>query len=355
MSWIEDVVLISMSEDRLAGRGKMRKRFIYSVIAVVLMMGLLTGCGAFGAQRVQDDKVSIVCTTFPQYDWVKEIIGEKTDRFQVTYLLEAGVDIHSYQPTAMDIAKLTDCDLLIYLGGESEDWVEEIVAQNTDIEVLSLLDCLGDSIKTEVIVDGMQHEHEHHDDEACEIEEHHHEEEEYDEHVWLSLRNACKVTEKIAEKIKVLDAENAEVYQANANAYLMELENLDAAYAKAVEEASTDTLLFADRFPFRYLVDDYAIQYYAAFVGCSAETEASFETVAFLAEKLDELSLKHVMILEKSDTRLADSIIKNAKSGGQDILVLNSIQSVSGAEIIEGVTYLSIMQENLEVIKMALN
>lgn len=328
------------------------KKYVYTILALILCVGLLTGCGA---AQGQDDKISIVCTTFPQYDWVKEIIGEKSEVFEVTYLLEAGVDIHSYQPTAMDIAKITDCDLLIYLGGESEEWVEEIIAQNTnsDKKVISLLECLGDAVKMEVMVEGMQHEH--HDAEHCDIEEHHHEEDVYDEHVWLSLRNAASVVRNITEAIVTLDGENATVYEANATAYLMELENLDAAYTKVVAEAGTDTLLFADRFPFLYLLDDYGINYYAAFVGCSAETEASFETVAFLAEKLDTLALKHVLILEKSDTRLADSIIKNAKSGNQDILVLNSIQSVSGTEIAQGVTYLGIMQENLAVLTAALN
>lgn len=324
------------------------KKLWYSILTVILCMGVLAGCGTAGTQQAQDDRISIVCTTFPQYDWVKTIIGDNADAFEVTYLLEDGVDIHSYQPTAMDIAKMTDCDLLIYLGGESEEWVDEIVAQNVDIQVINMMTALDGALKTEKMVEGMQHEHH-------EEEEHHHDEVVYDEHVWLSLRNAVTLVKVITEAIMDLDAKNAFVYETNATAYLMELENLDAAYAKAVAEAGTDTLLFADRFPFRYLLDDYAINYYAAFVGCSAETEASFETVAFLAGKLDELSLQHVLILEKSDTRLADSIIQNSQGKNQDILVLDSIQSVSKAELAEGTTYLSIMQENLEVLKTALN
>jgi len=217
------------------------------------------------------------------------------------------------------------------------------------------MECLGDAVKPEVMVEGMQHDHVHHDGEHCDIEEHHHDEDVYDEHVWLSLRNAGVLTEHITAAIMTLDAEYASEYEINANTYLMELENLDAAYEEAVAQAKTDTVLFADRFPFRYLLDDYAINYYAAFIGCSAETEASFETVAFLAEKLDELSLQHVLILEKSDTRLADSIIKNAESGNQDVLVLNSIQSVSKTELSKGVTYLGLMQENLQILKTALN
>lgn len=330
------------------------KRFLYTVFIMVFSMGIITGCGA---QNVKDDRISIVCTTFPQYDWVREIIGEHEDRFDITYLLESGVDIHSYQPTAMDIAKITDCDLLIYLGGESEEWVEEVITQNanSDMQVIEMMECLGDAVKPEVMVEGMQHDHVHHDGEHCDIEEHHHDEDVYDEHVWLSLRNAGVLTKHITAAIMTLDAEYASEYEINANTYLMELENLDAAYEEAVAQAKTDTVLFADRFPFRYLLDDYAINYYAAFIGCSAETEASFETVAFLAEKLDELSLQHVLILEKSDTRLADSIIKNAKSGNQDVLVLNSIQSVSKTELSKGVTYLGLMQENLQILKTALN
>ncbi len=329
------------------------KKLLYSFLVVILSAGLLAGCGAASSQTGQDDRISIVCTTFPQYDWVREIVGNNADAFEIVYLLEDGVDIHSYQPTAMDIAKMTDCDLLIYLGGESEEWVDEIVAQNADIQVVNMMEVLEDSLKTEEMVEGMQHEH--HDGEQCDIEEHHHDEVVYDEHVWLSLRNAKSLVQEIATAVKALDDEDASVYEANAAAYLMELENLDAAYMKVVEEADIDTLLFADRFPFRYLLDDYAINYYAAFVGCSAETEASFETVAFLAGKLDELALKHVLILEKSDTRLADSIIGNCKSGNQDILVLDSIQSVSKAELAEGVTYLGLMQDNLDILKTALN
>lgn len=322
------------------------KKLIYTILALVISVGLLTACGV---TQAQNDKMSIVCTTFPQYDWVKEIVGENAEVFEITYLLEDGIDIHSYQPTAMDIAKIANCDLLIYLGGESEEWVEEVISQNANpnMQVLHMMDCIGDAVKTEEMVEGMQHDHTE--------EEHHHDEIVYDEHIWLSLRNAKVLVEKITSAVIKLDVENTATYQANAMAYIVELENLDAAYSKVVTEAEMGTVLFADRFPFRYLLDDYAINYYAAFVGCSAETEASFETVAFLAEKLDELSLQHVLILEKSDTRLADSIIKNAKSGNQDILVLDSIQAVSGAQIAEGITYLGIMQENLEILKKALN
>lgn len=489
--------------------------------------------------------LSIVCTIFPEYDWVREVMGSHADTAEITYLLDNGVDLHSYQPTAADMVKISECDLFIYVGGESDAWVENALAEavNPDMQVINLMDVLGDSAKEEELKEGMQegeHEHDHNHEheeikeedikdrelsdfagnwqslypllEAGELDEyvehhaeeheepaeevkkeleekwgcdvtavsvdgtkieftyvdgtkksgdykyagyspvladdgdihavryqyeavsgdspkyvvfndhgyepgnaehfhiyygdgedfektlesfsfnpffiheglngeeavevleghnhnqkdeheedgeehdHHHEdgEVEYDEHVWLSLKNAKILCNEISDKLCALDAANESDYKGNLTAYTEKLDALDSDFQALVDTASVKTIIFGDRFPFRYFVDDYGLDYYAAFIGCSAETEASFETVAFLSQKVDELGVSTVFTIENSDQKIAKTIIENTKDKNQQILALNSLQSVSGEEI-GSVTYLSLMQENYNTLKEALN
>ncbi len=342
-----------------------KKNRIRRICAVILALALaaasLSGCGSQGAPgnaaspdggsgTPETDKVKIVTTIFPEYDWVMNVLGDNAANAEVTMLLDNGVDLHSYQPTADDILKIATCDLFIYVGGESDRWVGDALreAVNDDMIVMNLMDELGSSLKEEEIVEGMQGE-EHEEDEENE------EGPEYDEHVWLSLRNAEILVGKIAEAIADADPENAAVYEANAAAYAEKLAALDAEYAGTVRNAPVKTLLFGDRFPFRYLTDDYGLDYYAAFVGCSAETEASFETVTFLAKKADELSLKTVMTIEGSDRRLAETIIANTAAKDLKILGLDSMQAVTAKDVNAGATYIAIMEDNLKVLKEALN
>ena len=307
-----------------------------------------------------DKKISIVTTIFPEYDWVKEIVGSHTDKFEITYLMNKGVDLHSYQASAEDIAKVSSADLFIYVGGESDTWAEDAIAEatNKDMKVINLLNSLGSDVKKEEVVEGMEAEDEHDHDHSEEAKEHDHanegEEVEYDEHVWLSLKNAQKLVMDIEADIESLDPDNAADYAANAKAYVQKLEELDKEYQKAVDESSLKYILVGDRFPFRYLVDDYGLKYSAAFVGCSAETEASFDTITFLSGKLDELGLKNVVTIENSDQKIAKTIIENTKNKDQGLIVLNSLQSVSQKDIDGGLTYLSVMKDNLEVLKKAL-
>ena len=296
--------------------------------------------------NAEEDKLSIVCTIFPEYDWVKEIVGNN-DNAEITLLLDNGVDLHSYQPTAEDIIKIADCDMFIYLGGESDGWVKDCLkeATNKDMVVINLLDVLGESIKEEEVVEGMQGE------EAEEGEE----EVEYDEHVWLSLKNASVLCQSISDTLCKLDEKNADKYKTNTEKYLQQLGEIDGQYQQAVDSAVYKTVLFGDRFPFRYFVDDYNLSYYGAFVGCSAETEASFETVVFLAAKMDELKLPAIFVIENADPKIAETILQNTTSKDQEILVMNSMQSVTSEDVQKGTTYLSIMKENLEVLKSALN
>ena len=346
------------------------KKFISAVVAGFLALGSLTACNSAGAKG--NGKLQIVTTIFPEYDWVMNVLGDKASDAEVTMLLDNGVDLHSFQPTAADIMKISSCDLFIYVGGESDEWVEDALkeAVNKNMIVIDLLDELGDAVKEEELVEGMQgedeedHDHDHEHDEDHDHEdhdedhehEHHHEEGEveYDEHVWLSLRNAQVLVKSISDALQKIDSANADTYKKNADSYIESLKALDADYKAAVDAASTKTILFGDRFPFRYMVDDYGLTYYAAFVGCSAESEASFETITFLSKKVDELSLPVVLTIEGKDKRIAETIIENTASKNQKVLTLDSMQSVSSSDVKNGTTYISIMESNLSVLKEAL-
>lgn len=329
------------------------KKITALLLALLMLVGALAGCGKQNDTN-KTDKLSIVTTIFPEYDWVREILGDKADNAEITMLLDNGVDLHSYQPTADDIVKISDCDLFIYVGGESDGWVEDALrnAANRNMKVINLLEVLGDSVKTEEIVEGMQEEHEDahaHDD----AEEHEHEEE-ADEHVWLSLKNAKMLVRVISKALQELDPDNKDIYAANADAYVKKLSALDAEYQAAVDAASNKTILFGDRFPFRYLVDDYGLRYYAAFVGCSAETEAGFETISFLAKRVDEWKLPCVLTIEGAQHKIAETIVRNTTMKNQKVLTMDSMQSTTTQDVKNGTTYLSVMEKNLSVLKEAL-
>ena len=520
------------------------KKMIPLFLVLTMAVGLLAGCGKKNAaEKGESDsnKLSVVTTIFPEYDWVKEILGDKAGSTDLTMLLSSGVDLHSYQPTADDIVKISDCDLFIYVGGESDKWVDDALkeATNKDMKVIDLLEVLGDSVKTEETVEGMQeteHAHDHskevstfEDDEVqdrslsdwagdwqsaypfaldgtlddafaamaeegemtadeyktyyqngyktditnidiegdhieftyedgkkvgsdykyvgyyiqnwstgtkaamyrfeavdrtsgapvyiefndhmiepataerfhirmsnesfdaivdpenswptffpadmtgeeiCEHmeghdhdedEEHKHEEgeeheheEEKDEHVWLSLKNAEVLVNAISASLQELDPDNKATYAANSSAYIEKLSALDGEYQAAVDAATYQTVLFGDRFPFRYLVDDYGLSYYAAFVGCSAETEASFETISFLAKKVDELGLPCVLTIEGAQHKIGETIVQNTAEKNQKVLTMDSMQSTTSKDVKNGTTYLSVMEQNLSVLKEAL-
>ena len=323
------------------------KKFTALLLTFVLFLSL---CPVSGLAE-EAGKIRVVTTIFPIYDWVREVAGD-TGNTEITLLLDSGVDLHSFQPSAQDILKVATCDLFIYVGGESDEWAEDALAEavNPDMVVISLVEALGENAKAEEIVEGMQAEEEEEEGEEGEEEE-----EEIDEHVWLSLRNAQVLTSAIADALAQKDPANADSYRANAEAYGAKLAALDAAYAEAVDSAAHKTLLFGDRFPFRYLTDDYGLAYYAAFAGCSAETEASFETVIFLAKKTDELQLPAVLTIEGKDHRIAETIISSTADKNRKLLTLNSMQGTTANDIEQGATYLKIMEDNLAVLKEALN
>ena len=502
------------------------KKITALLLALMMLAGVLAGCGK-PKDAGKAGKLKVVTTIFPEYDWVRAILGDKAENAEITMLLDNGVDLHSYQPTADDIVRISDCDLFVYVGGESDGWVENALqnAANRNMKVINLLEVLGDSVKTEETVEGMQeteHAHDHskevstfedHEvqdrslsdwagswqsaypfaldgtlddafaamaeegemtadeyktyyqngyktditnidiegdhiaftyedgkkvgsdykyigyyiqnwstgtkaamyrfeavdrtsgapvciefndhmiesaapehfhirmsnesfdaivdpekswptffpadmtgEDLCEhMEGHGHDHgEEKDEHVWLSLKNAKTLVGAIADALQELDPDNKDTYAANASAYIEKLSALDGAYQSAVDGAARKTVLFGDRFPFRYLVDDYGLRYYAAFVGCSAESEASFETVSFLAKKVDELKLPCVLTIEGKNHKLAETIVQSTAGKNQKVLTMDSMQSMTSKDAANGATYLSVMEQNLSVLKEAL-
>lgn len=322
------------------------KKICSVLLAAAMLAGVLAGCAG---SHDSGGKLSVVTTIFPEYDWVRQIMGERAEQADIAMLLDTGIDLHSYQPTAADLLKISQCDLFVYVGGESDGWVDQALssAAGQDIVVVNLLEVLGeDIVKEEEFVDGMEHEEDGHDGD-----EHGHDD---DEHVWLSLKNAQLICRYLSDRLGEIDPSHKDTYTANAEAYIGQLAALDGAYQDAVDAAPVKTLLFGDRFPFRYLADDYGLDYYAAFSGCSAESEASFETVAFLSGKVDELCLSTVLTIDGTNHKIAETIIETSEAKSAGILSLNSMQSTTAADIEAGATYLSLMEANLEVLKEAL-
>ena len=317
----------------------------FGVIAA-LALAVLTGCGAAdpapSAAERGEEPLRVVATVFPAWDWLRELTAGQEGRVELTLLQSGGVDMHSYQPTARDLLTVQECDLLVCVGGQSDVWLERALAGTGDgPRVVRLVEALGEQAYTALPALGTQAEEDH---------DHDHEEE-ADEHVWLSVANARTLTGVLAETLAELDPEGD--YAARAAAYGEQLDALDESYRQAVEAGSRTVLLFGDRFPFAHLARDYGLTCYAAFTGCSAETEASFATVARLAAAAEENGLHTILITETSDGSLADTIAATTQSGLEKA-VLNSMQAVSEEQIENGLTWLAVMEANREVLAAAL-
>lgn len=308
----------------------MLKKLFPLVLAVLILISV---CGCETTLPKKGDKLNIICTVFPLYDWTREITGSSAE---VSLLLKNGTDMHSYQPSAADLVKIVSSDVVIYIGGESDKWIEKALDRSPDTArtEIRLMDYLGDNA-------------------IAEEEEHHHHDTEYDEHVWLSLKNAALFTEKIEEELSAKDKANAETYRLNANNYAERLSRLYKEYENVFNESPVKSAIFADRYPFAYLFSDYGVTCYAAFPGCSAETEASFETVISLAQKADGLNLKYIFTTESPLSSVAETIKENTKHKNQKILRLNSMQSVTKEQINSGTTYVSLSEYNLAQLKKA--
>ncbi len=312
------------------------------------MITTLVSCTGTG--NTGTGKKSIVCTTFPQYDWTMNILGDRADEWNVTILLDSGTDLHNFQPNAEDIITINSSELFIYVGGDSDGWVEDVFKTNTaDTELINLMQTLDDGLLEtgHSHTHGEEHDEDHEHNEFCDHE--------HDEHIWLSLENAEELCEAIAYRLGIIDPDNASVYERNCEAYTEKLEALEEKYENAVETAKHGTLVFADRYPFAYLCEDLGITAYAAFSGCSAETEASFERIVELAAEIDGAGLSAVLVIDSSDHKLAETVISNTKTKDQIIVELDSMQSVTKSDIDAGESYISIMEKNLEALKTALN
>ena len=319
-----------------------KNKKVLPVLLLAAVLVLFCSCGTAGTSA--DGKVRVVATVFPEYDWIRNIAGDRADRIDLTLLLDSGADMHSFQPAAADIAAVASCDVFVCVGGESDKWVDDVLAGagNKDLNVVRLLEILGDRALEEEHIEGMQ------TGEDADGEK------ELDEHVWLSLKNAAVICRELAKVLGDADPEGKDIYEANAAEYIAKLDGLDARYAAAVAEAPKKALVFGDRFPFAYLAKDYGIECYAAFSGCSAESEASFETVVFLSGKLDELDLPAVLKIDGSDGKIAERVRQISNDPERMILTLDSLQTAASEDVRKGVTYLSVMESNLAVLKEAL-
>ncbi len=316
------------------------KKIIISILLFAIFLLSFSGCAA----PMDNEKINIVCTLFPQYDWIKNIIGN-SESLEVTLLIQNGTDPHSYQPTAADIMTLSNCDMVVYMGAQSDVWVKEALqrANNNDTVKVALSEINGMTLRE---ISSSSHNHDQHG--------HNHNDSVLDEHLWLSLKNAIKATEHLTDKICELDPENADKYKANSEKYKGELISLDADFAKATKEAGEHPfMLFADRFPFVYLLSDYDVHFAAAFEGCTTDTDAGFDTVLRLIKEAEEHGISHIAVTESSDKSLAKTVASSTK-GDIEIIVMNSLQGVTKKQLSEGVTYLSEMKKNLTAMKIAL-
>lgn len=323
-----------------------------AMATLLCMLAVICLCGCSSDEKNYDEgKISIVTTVFPAYDWVCRVVGDEADRYDISMIADNGADLHSYQPTAADILKISRCDMLVYVGGESDEWVAEAAAQaqNKDMVVIDMLKTASGYALAEETVEGMKDDgHDHGSDTD------HDHDEIYDEHIWLSLRASEAIVGAIADGLSQVDPENSSEYVRNGEEYREKLQELDREYSMRLADAQEDTLIFADRFPFLYLLHDYGIKYYAAFAGCSAETEADFETLAFLIDQTDRLGASVILTMEGSDDKIAQTVAAGAKKDDIQIEQINSMQYITSDDIKGGAAYLSIMEQNLEVLCKAL-
>ncbi len=332
-------------------RGSVRFTALILISLLLLTLCLsLCSCG----EREDDGKIKIVCTLFPQYDWLRNIVGE-SDAVDLSLLIKNGTDIHSYQPTAADIMEISNCDMIVYLGGEVDTWVSEALqrAEREDIKKIALTECDGVTLRN---ISAASNGHDHGGDDHSHGEHDGHGHGALDEHLWLSLKNAARLCETLCDALCELDSYNAGLYRSNAESYISNINELDGKYADAV--ASVDEhdrfMLFCDRFPFVYLIEDYGVEYSAAFEGCTTDVDADFATVLRLINELEEHSLGCVLVTEGSDRALAQTVVSSAKGFEGEILAMDSLQTVGSAQIAEGISYIAVMEENLGVMKLAL-
>ena len=323
------------------------KRFLVILIFILIIAAVLSGCtGGAPAENPPDDgKISVVSTVFPSYDFARQIAG---DKINLTMLLPPGAESHSFEPSAQDIIAIQNCDVFIYIGGDTDQWAGRILnaVDNGGMTVISMLE-VADTVEQE-IVEGMEPDYDHDDDHSG----HDHDDEpELDEHVWTSPKNAKLIVSAISAVLCEKDKDNAAEYEKNTATYLVQLDELDAKLSETVQNAGHKTIIFGDRFPFRYLARDYGLGYFAAFPGCSTETEPAAATIAFLIDKVREENIPVVFHVELSNERMADAMC--AATGAKKLL-LHACHNISKDEFESGATYVKLMTNNIAALKEAL-
>lgn len=310
----------------------MKRIFLFALLSI-LCIGL-SACGQ-GKGNEKNHRLSIVSTIYPSYDFAKEVVKEQAE---VSMLLPPASESHSFEPTPKDIIKMQNADVFIYVGGESDEWVSDILESmdTTKMQIIKMIDCV--ETKEEVVVSGMQEEGEE-------------EEPELDEHVWTSPKNAKVITKKIYEVISSLDGTNAPIYKKNTEQYLEKLDALDSKFQEVIQKAKRKTIIVADRFPFRYFADAYGLKYFAAFPGCATETEASAKTIKFLIDKVKDEKIPVVFHIELSNSKIADSI---AEQTDAKVIELNAVHNVSKSNFKNGIGYYDLMLKNVKALKEAL-
>lgn len=326
----------------------MKKKIVTIFAAALAMAVVFSGCALPGGdadKKATNEKLSIVCTNFPSYDFARQIAGDKAN---VTMLLKPGAESHTYEPSPEDIKKIQDCDMFVYVGGDSDEWVEDVLdsVDKSKVTVFRLMD----QVKTveEVTVEGMEPEDEEEPAESGEDED----EPEMDEHVWTSPKNAATIVKNMAKTMEKLDGKNKQTYEKNADAYVEKINKLDGEFREVVKNGKRKEIIVADRFPFRYFCEEYGLKYYAAFPGCSTDTQPSAKTVAFLTDKVKEDKIPVVFHIELSNEEMSKSI---AEATGAKSRLLNAVHNVSDEDFRNGATYVSLMEHNVEALKEALN
>lgn len=310
--------------------------FALTLFIVFTTLFSLSSCSPEKSEsKINSGKISVVATIFPYYDFTRSIAGDKAD---IRLLLSPGSEPHSYDPSPSDIVAIENCDIFIYNGGESDEWVESVLdsIENKNMKVLRMMDYVD--LLYEQSVDHEEHDHEHG--------------EEYDEHIWTSVKNAEKLATVIYDELSLCDSENKETYSSNKDSYLAKLHTLDSEITDIVSNAKRNTVVFGDRFPFLYFVTDYSLEYECAFPGCSSETEPSISTVTHMIDFTREHQVPVVFYLEFSNGKVAKLISEDT---GAKTMRFSSCHNVTKDEFADGATYISLMEQNANALKEALN
>lgn len=327
----------------MQNKGELVKNKTLKIFGGMLAIALILGASVFAVVKLSQNKktVNILSSSFIGYDFARAVVGDESE---VSMLLKPGAEMHDYEPTPEDIINIKNAELFIYIGGESDGWVDDLLKDNEipEEKTLRLMDLV--EVKEEELSDGME-EYEHDSEEA------HEEEVEYDEHIWTSPVNAIKLVNGIKDRLLIIHPKNKDVYEKNANAYTTRLSDIDQKIREVVASSNKKELIFGDRFPFRYLVDEYGLDYYAAFSGCSEQTEASSQTTAFLINKAKSDNIKVILKIELTSDKLAQSI---ADEAGAKVMTLNAAHNISSEDFAKGTTYADMMENNIEVLKEAL-